>query len=176
MQEVWKSVVGYEGLYQVSNLGNVKSLERIIKYKENHSGLRKERILKTNITKGGYVHATICINKMNKTVKVHRLVAIAFIHNPENKPFVNHINGIKNDNRVENLEWCTAKENTIHAFKTKLSSGVKGERSHLSKLNYMQVCEIRDLNLNGIKRINIANKYNVSLSQINRIVNYINWV
>lgn len=175
-EEIWKDVVGYEGYYQVNNFGLIKSLERMVKYKENHSGLRKERILKTNITKGGYVHATICIDKMNKTVKAHRLVAIAFIPNSDNKPSVNHINGIKHDNRVENLEWCTAKENTNHAYKTNLKSGIKGEKSHLSKLKYQQVCEIRDLNLKGVKRINLASKYNVSLAQINRIVNYVNWV
>lgn len=178
MQEkIWKDVVGYEGYYQVNDCGLIKSLERIVNYKENHSGLRKERILKTNITKAGYVHATICIDKMNKTVKAHRLVAIAFIPNPENKPFVNHINGIKHDNRVNNLEWCTAKENTIHAFKTKLNSGVKGEKSHLSKLKKEDIIKIRLMYKEGLySQSKLGIKFNVTQSQIYRIVNYVNWV
>jgi hypothetical protein len=176
MNEIWKDVPSYEGYYQVSNFGLIKSLERIVKYKENHSGLRKEIILKSNITKGGYVHVTICINKINKTVKTHRLVAIAFIPNPEKKPSVNHINGIKHDNRVENLEWVTAKENTIHAYKTKLKSGVKGEKSHLSKLKNEDVFKIKYLyNEGNYSQLSLGKMFNVSQSQIYRIVKGINW-
>lgn len=178
MQEkIWKDVVGYEGYYQVSDCGLIKSLERMVKYKENHLGLRKERILKSNITKGGYVHVTICIDKMNKTVKTHRLVALAFIPNPEGKPSVNHINGIKHDNRVENLEWCTAKENTQHAYRTKLNSGVKGEKSHLSKLKKEDIIKIRLMYKEGLySQAKLGAKFNVTQSQIYRIVNYINWI
>lgn len=176
MNEIWKDVPSYEGYYQVSNFGLIKSLERIVKYKENHSGLRKEIILKSNITKVGYVHVTICMNKMNKTVKIHRLVAIAFIPNPENKPSVNHINGIKHDNRVENLEWVTAKENTIHAYKTKLKSGIKGEKSHLSKLKNEDVFKIKYLyNKGGYSQSGLGKIFNVSQAQIYRIIKGINW-
>lgn len=102
--EIWKDVIGFEGLYQISSLGNVKSLQKNI-------------ILKPALTKKKYYVVKLCFKNNSKSIVVHRLVASAFITNPFNKPSVNHINGIKIDNVVENLEWCTNKENTIHAYK-----------------------------------------------------------
>lgn len=107
MGEIWKDIKGYEGLYQVSNLGNVKSLHY------NHTN--ENRLLYKDTNKG-YLR---CIIK-GKHYSIHRLVAQAFIPNPHNLSQVNHINGEKSDNRVENLEWVTAKENTNHALNTGL--------------------------------------------------------
>lgn len=110
INEIWKDIAGYEGLYQVSNLGKVKSLPRKL-WNGRASYLTNEKVLKTIKDKNGYENVALYKNKKAKVCKVHRLVAIAFIPNPENKPEVDHINTITNDNMVENLRWVTRSEN-----------------------------------------------------------------
>lgn len=109
-KEIWKDIQNYEGLYQVSNLGRVKSLPRPNKRKN-------EIIMTPHLQNTGYYYITLHKPKKEKKVTIHRLVAKAFISNPKNKPYVNHKNGIKTDNRIENLEWVTNKENIEHAIK-----------------------------------------------------------
>lgn len=118
MQEIWKDIPGYESIYQVSNFGNVKSLQS-----GNHHS--KIKILTPICADGRYLRVTLYKQKKPKYFPVHRLVAMAFIPNPENKPQVNHINGNKKDNRVENLEWCTSSENNLHAYKSGINKGSK---------------------------------------------------
>ena len=126
--EIWKPVKGYEGLYEISNLGRVKSLSRI--RPNGMNCLYKERILKKQINKGGYHKVALLKNEgKSKLCSVHRLVAEAFIPNPLNKPCVDHINMIKTDNFVSNLRWVTWKENINNPltliYKSKLSKGGK---------------------------------------------------
>ena len=115
MEEIWKDIEGYEGYYQISSLGRVKSLARP-RYIKNYPQIFPERILKLHNTKHGYKQIRLSVHRDVKIFKVHRLVANAFIPNPENKPCVNHIDGKKDNNIIANLEWVTQSENSIHAI------------------------------------------------------------
>jgi len=119
--EIWKPIEGFEGRYEVSNLGNVRSLDMIVNngYKDY---LKRGRVLVKTISGYGKYHKVHLCDGISgfKQMRVHRLVANAFIPNPENKETVNHINGDKQDNRVENLEWATQAENNRHAHDNNL--------------------------------------------------------
>ena len=113
-EEIWKDVVGYESLYQVSNLGNVKSMK--------YAYINKIRILTFHYNKKGYRRVHLTKNKIDKYLSVHRLVAEAFIPNPNNYPQVNHKDGNKLNNSVDNLEWCTNEYNFQHALRFSLKN------------------------------------------------------
>ena len=111
MTEIWRDIKDYEGLYQVSNLGRVKSLKRSYIRKEGVSRTIPEKFLKPGKLANGYLQVILCKNSRHSNKLMHRLVAEAFLSNPNNLPQVNHKNEDKTDNRVDNLEWCTAKYN-----------------------------------------------------------------
>lgn len=130
--EIWKDIKGFEGLYQVSNLGRVKSLERKVSALNNGTKCLKrinERILCQKTSYQGYKIVLLYNNKKRKYCSVHRLVATAFIPNPNNKPCIDHFNCIRSDNRVSNLRWCTIKENCNNPLtlinKSNLRKGIK---------------------------------------------------
>ena len=112
-EEIWRPVVGFEGLYEVSSYGRVKSLKRPY---ENNGGIQwtKERILSPGKDKDGYLQVNLHCNGKQHQRKIHRLVAQAFLPNPDNLPMVNHKDEDKTNNRVDNLEWCTAKYNSTY--------------------------------------------------------------
>lgn len=134
--EIWKDIKEFEGFYQISNYGRVKSLEKKVRFvhcltKNEHFKLNKEIILKGSSCKG-YNIIHLSKYNINLTKRICRLVAIHFIDNPENKPQVNHIDGNKKNDNVSNLEWNTPKENVEHAFKNNLIKRGKGKDCKLS--------------------------------------------
>ena len=163
--ETWKEIIGY-CRYQISNSGRVKSIERKVRYKNNrHEGFRiiKEKILKIRKNKYGYSSIRLYNeNSKQKDFTIHRLVAQAFIPNPENKPCVNHIDGNKMNNHIDNLEWCTHTENSKHSYDKGLQSK-KGEKHHMNKLTENDVIVIRSLlEKISLTKKEIAEIFNVS--------------
>lgn len=176
IKEIWKDIVNYEGIYQISNLGRIKSLAREIYLpKRNIIRKLKDTILSPKTDKQPYHNVNLYKDYKPKLTRVHVLVAETFIPNPNNKPFVNHINGIKKDNRVENLEWVTHYENMTHAFNTGLIPN--GERNHKSKLTDNDVIEIKDLYIKNpnLNQSELARKYQVTRSTINGIIKNRKW-
>jgi hypothetical protein len=173
MEEIWKDIDGYIGLYQVSNLGRIKSLARIVNHsRSNGTYIRTEKILKAGDNNNGYPSVSLHKDGKRKLYLVHRLVAIAFIANPENKCDVNHINGIKSDNNLSNLEWNTRRENIQHAYDTRLRIPVNGINHSSNKLTEQQVLEIRSSNLTHRE---LGKIYDVSQTTISRIKNRHIW-
>ena len=132
MKEIWKDIKGYENLYQVSNLGNIKSKERIIK-RNNHNSLIKEKLLKKYI-RAGYYAVKLYKNNIKTNIPVHRIVAQNFLENKQNKPCINHKDGNKLNNNINNLEWCTYSENTLHAYKKGLEKITERQRQNGKKV------------------------------------------
>lgn len=128
-KEIWKDIPNYDGLYKISNFGNVKSFNN----KTNH---KKPIILKQTIDrKNGYLTVSLSKNKEKKTYRVHRLVANAFIYNSDNYPCVNHKDGNKLNNNYNNLEWCTYQQNIIHSWENGFSYISEKHRQTASKIS-----------------------------------------
>jgi hypothetical protein len=139
--EQWKNIPGLDNCYFVSNIGNVMSKERL-EISTRRTTIRKTRFLHKIIDRNGYYTTRLMYNGKQRIFLIHRLVMLAFVGVDKNRPFVNHKNGIKNDNRLENLEWVTRSENAKHAFRLGLQSN-KGEKHPSHKLSSSQVEEIR---------------------------------
>lgn len=171
--EIWKTIIGHEG-YQVSNLSRFRSVDRFVNHPSGGVAKRNGQILKQVNDKDGYKLVNFKKNQKSNTKRVHRIIAQNFIPNPDNKLQVNHINGIKYDNRIENLEWCTLSENRKHAYRTGLQNSTtrQGVKNNFAKLNEIQVKEI--LKSNMPQRL-IGLKYGVSQSCISLIKRGVNW-
>lgn len=166
--ETWKDIPNYEGWYQASSIGRIKGIKRIIPNNCTKNGdpvYKTERLLKQNLNRQGYPVCTLTKNLKRKTFTVHRLVALTFVPNPDNKPQVNHKDGIKLNNTVENLEWNTCQENIIHAW----NNGLKHMSEYqLDKLVERSCKKIIDTETgviyNSMKQA--AKEYNISYSTL----------
>lgn len=171
-KEEWKAIPGYEGSYEASTLGRIRSLDRL-NYMKNRWGSINERkilgrVLKGDVCGSGYFKVTLCQDgKKNLSAMIHRLIAITFISNPEGKKQVNHINGIKTDNKAENLEWISNKENIKHSRQVLKS---KGKRFTID-----QVIEIIKLSNSGMMTKTIAKKYKTERQTISAMLTGYSW-
>jgi len=162
MQEEWRPIKGYEGLYEVSNTGRIKSHLELCRV--------KNKLLKGFKMEKGYIRVSLSKNKIFKTYSIHRLVAIVFIPNIENKPDINHIDNNPSNNNINNLEWVTNEENKRHSVK-------QGRHAHRethsrAKLTGKDIVEIRKSRLSNR---DLSNKYNIDLSIISKIKNNKIW-
>lgn len=172
--EIYLPILNFEKHYEISNYGNLRSIYREIIRSDGRISKYKSKKMKPRYDKDGYL--IIGLNKNNKSYcfRVHRLVATAFISNLNNKPQVNHINGIKDDNRVENLEWVTGSENCFHAERFHLRNN--GEDHINSKLTWKDVKIIRQIyNSKNNSSRKLAKIYMVDKSVILDVINYNTW-
>lgn len=170
MAERWKPIPGYEGKYGVSNRGRVKSLARM---RDCNGGLAfmPERIRKQDYAKG-YFQLSLLKNAKKRIWKIARLVALAFLPNPENKPQVNHKDGNKRNNRLSNLEWATRSENMKHAYQNGLERALAGEENGASVLTNEKATRIREWYADGFSQSKIAEKFGVDQVTVSRVVHH----
>lgn len=145
MTEIWHPCAGYETHYEVSNLGNVRSIERMVRHAKGGVKLSPSKLLKQGRSKNGYLTVSFSVDSIKSNQSVHRLVARAFIPNESNKPQVNHKDGNKHNNHVENLEWMTCSENGLHAYRvlgnTAWNKGANKQISSAKFINQITILE-----------------------------------
>lgn len=168
LQENWVPIPGYEKFYQITSTGRIKRIGS-----PGSGRSRDDRFRYPQDSGFGYKYITLHSVGKRKNFYMHRLLATIFIPNPENKPLVNHINGVKSDNRIENLEWCTLSENMIHAYGLGLIP--KGEANHMSKITEAEVLQIRSLHNSGESRPSLAVKFGISKANVHRIIHKQIW-
>jgi hypothetical protein len=173
-QEVWLDIPDYEGLYQASSFGRIRSIDRKILCKDGRSKLIKGTTLTPTKTKHGYLALALCCNGVPQTHTVHKLVSRAFLGFRPEQMQVNHLDGNKSNNAASNLEYCTPSENTRHAFRTGLNLS-KGEVNPSAKLKANDIKSIVARASNGETLRSIAASYGLVVSSIWAIVNNKAW-
>lgn len=170
----WRDIPGYEGYYQISSTCVVKGLKRIVARSDGGTTTRPEAILAQQTNEWGYMTVGLNKNRKRKHMLVHRIMLLAFVGECPDGMEINHKNGNKNDNRLENLEYCTHSENQKHACNV-LGFVTRGVRHGRAKLNDGLVREIRYLHANGMSHSKLSAKYHVSEKVIYCVVNRKSW-
>ncbi|MFS1292022.1 NUMOD4 domain-containing protein [Pseudomonas piscis] len=177
MQESWKAIPNFEGFYEVSSLGRIRSIERIVgnRWGTEAGRIIPERIKAFSRNSQGYCSVHLYIAQKMTKFYVHRLVATAFIKNPDELPQVNHLDGNKENNAAINLEWCSGTSNCIHALATELYESARGEAISSAVLTEASVVEIRAMAASGHYHKDIAEIFGVGRKAITKIVNRQRW-
>lgn len=159
----WKDIPGYEGHYQAHPSGQIRSVDKMVNAR---NGKRKKagKVLNPGITWKGYERVSLSMNCKAKNHSVHKLILKTFTENPLNKPEVNHINGIKTDNRLENLEWCTPSENAIHSYGIGLHTRQK-----------LTVDKVDDIRKSQLSTKELSNQYGVTKRTIQQVKKRVTW-
>lgn len=173
MIEIWKDIENFKN-YQVSNLGNVRSLDRV-EFFGCHTRIRKGTLFTPQVNRDGYLKVGIRQNGKYVLKSIHRLVAEAFLPNENNLPQVNHKNGNKQDNTVSNLEWISAKDNCIHAIKTNLYQTARGESSNRSHLTESDIIKIREIYQSIKNYCEVARIFKISEATARAIIKRETW-
>ena len=166
--EIWIPITGYEGFYEISNMGRIKGIDRV----DCMGQFRKTKISKQCFDKNKYLLISLSRDRIDKTFRVHRLVGFHFIPNPENKKEINHKKGIKTDNRASELEWSTNKENIHHSISIGIKRSIKGESNPGAIIN--QELALKIFNYQGKLR-HVASHFNIDKQIVSRIKRGLNW-
>jgi len=169
---VWKAIGGYEGQYEVSSRGEIRSLDRIMP----HGVFRRGRPMRTKRDRNGYLTVGLRAHGVQKTLKVHRIVLDAFYGPCPPGHLCGHFNGIRDDNRIENLAWITPKENIRHMDEVHFTRKARrGEEVHFSKLCASDVIRIREASVFGAKRADLAKVFGIDRATVRLILIGKNW-
>lgn len=173
--ETWKEIKGYEGLYECSTHGRVRTVPHTIICRNGMPKPIRQRILTPHFNSNGYLWVCLYKDGIRRFWLIHRLIALTFVSNPEGKPFVNHLSGVKTANLPQNLEWVTRKENVSHAFSTGLISHA-GEKNSRSKLTAERVALIRSECPPGTRCTRaLALKYGISQRRLYDVIRGLCW-
>lgn len=172
MKKEWKPLVNYENSYEISNFGEIRGIDRI---SGKRKGVVKGKLLKQSLNHKNYLEVRLYKNSKSMTKVVHRLVALSFIPNPLNLPQVNHIDGNKSNNRVENLEWVSNSQNQLHAYKIGLQPSRAGEKNNNASITDVEVTNYKLLYNSGMSVIEISKNTDIPLSKIRAIIYGTSW-
>lgn len=170
--EEWRIIPETDNLYMASSIGRIKNVEKHFYSEKREKWItRKAKVMAQSKRNNGYFQVSITVNEVEKSASVHRLVCLAFNDNPEGKPFVNHIDGNKVNNRSDNLEWSTALENITHAWESGLINVLRGDVHPNIKINSVKAGEMIEYCSQGATRAELAAMFGVSTRTVKRVLN-----